>query len=51
LRGFADPDALIGLVPAKVVTRLSAIDIGRGSEALYRDPHGIMLEVVCHSAE
>jgi Fic family protein len=37
LRSFADLDALIGLVPAQVVTRLSAIDIGRGSEALYRD--------------
>jgi hypothetical protein len=37
LRSFADLDALIGLVPAQVVTRLSAIDFGRGSEALYRD--------------
>ncbi len=37
MRSFADLDALIGLVPAQVVARLSAIDIGRGSEALYRD--------------
>jgi Fic family protein len=37
LRSFADLDALVGLVPAQVVTRLSAIDFGRGSEALYRD--------------
>jgi Fic family protein len=37
LRSFADLDALIGRVPAQVVTRLSAIDFGRGSEALYRD--------------
>jgi hypothetical protein len=37
LRSFADVGALIGLVPAQLVTRLSAIDIGRGSEALYRD--------------
>jgi Fic family protein len=37
LRSFADLRALIGLVPAGVVTRLSAIDFGRGSEALYRD--------------
>jgi Fic family protein len=37
LRSFTDLDALIGLVPAQVVTRLSAIDFGRGSEALYRD--------------
>ncbi|HXS64927.1 MAG TPA: hypothetical protein VN767_18910 [Streptosporangiaceae bacterium] len=37
MRSFADLDVLIGLVPAQVVTRLSAIDFGRGSEALYRD--------------
>lgn len=37
MRSFADLDALIGLVPAQVVTRLSEIDFGRGSEALYRD--------------
>jgi Fic family protein len=37
VRSFADLDALIGRVPARVVTRLSAIDFGRGSEALYRD--------------
>jgi Fic family protein len=37
LRSFTDLDALIGRVPAHVVTRLSAIDFGRGSEALYRD--------------
>jgi Fic family protein len=37
LRSFTDLDALIGRVPAHIVTRLSAIDFGRGSEALYRD--------------
>ena len=37
MRSFANLDALIGLVPAQLVTRLSAIDFGRGSEALYRD--------------
>jgi Fic family protein len=37
VRSFADLDALIGLVPARVVTRLSAIDFGRGSEALHHD--------------
>jgi Fic family protein len=37
LRSFTDLDAVIGLVPAQVVGRLSAIDFGRGSEALYRD--------------
>ena len=37
MRSFADLDALIGRVPSHVVTQLSAIDFGRGSEALYRD--------------
>jgi Fic family protein len=37
LRNFADLDALIGRVPAHIVTRLSTIDFGSGSEALYRD--------------
>ena len=37
MRSFTDLDALIGMVPSQVVTRLSAIDFGRGSEALYRD--------------
>jgi Fic family protein len=37
LRSFTDLDAIIGMVPSQVVTRLSAIDFGRGSEALYRD--------------
>ncbi len=37
LRSFADLDALVGMVPAAVVTWLRAIDFGRGSEALYRD--------------
>jgi Fic family protein len=37
MRGFADLERTIGRVPADVVTRLSQIDIGRGSEALYRD--------------
>jgi Fic family protein len=37
LRSFADLNASIGLVPARVVTKLRTIDFGRGSEALYRD--------------
>ena len=37
MRSFTDLDALIGMVPSQVVTRLSAIGFGRGSEALYRD--------------
>lgn len=37
MRSSTNLDVLIGLVPAQIVTRLSAIDFGRGSEALYRD--------------
>ena len=37
MRSFTDLGTLIGLVPSHIVTRLSAIDVGRGSEALYRD--------------
>ena len=37
MRSFTDLDAIIGMVPSQVVTRLRAIDFGRGSEALYRD--------------
>jgi len=47
LRGFTDLDALVGMVPSHVVTRLSAIDFGRGSEALYRDQMpGLLTELV-----
>lgn len=37
MRSFTDLDILIGRVPARLVTGLSAIDFGRGCEALYRD--------------
>lgn len=37
MRSFIDLDSLIGAVPAGVVTRLSTVDAGRGSEALYGD--------------
>lgn len=37
MRSFADLDRLIGQVPSRVVNLLSTVDIGRGSEALYRD--------------
>ncbi len=37
MRSFSDLDSLVGQVPARVVTRLGAIDFGRGSEALHRD--------------
>jgi Fic family protein len=36
VRSFIDLDRQIGRVPAGVVRRLSTIDIGRGSERLYR---------------
>jgi hypothetical protein len=37
MRSFADLEQVIGRVPARIVTMLSAVDVGRGSEALYRD--------------
>ena len=46
MRSFADLDALIGRVPARLVTQLSAIDFGRGSEALYRDQMPGLLTVL-----
>jgi Fic family protein len=50
LRSLADLDALIGRVPARVVTRLGAIDFGRGSEALYRDQMPGLLTGLAHRA-
>lgn len=37
MRSFASLDRVIGSVPSHVVRRLSTIDVGRGSEALFRD--------------
>jgi Fic family protein len=37
MRSFTNLNELIGRVPFSVVRKLSTIDIGRGSEALYRD--------------
>ena len=37
MRSFAEIDRLIGQVPGPLVTALSVVDVGRGSEALYRD--------------
>lgn len=37
MRSFVDLDSLIGRVPSTLVTQLSTVDVGRGSEALYRD--------------
>lgn len=37
MRSFTDLDDLVGRVPGAVVARLSTVDAGRGSEALYAD--------------
>jgi Fic family protein len=50
VRSFAELEALIGLVPAQVVTRLRAIDFGRGSEALYRNQMPGLLLVLADRA-
>ncbi|MGH3546162.1 MAG: Fic family protein [Mycobacteriales bacterium] len=43
MRSFADLDRIIGYVPADVVVLLRTIDIGRGSEALYRNQFPALL--------
>lgn len=50
MRSFADLDQLIGAVPADVVMRLRAIDIGSGSEALYRDQLPALLTELANRA-
>jgi Fic family protein len=50
MRSFSDLDAMIGRVPAEVVTRLSAVDVGRGSEALYRDQMPGLLHLLADRA-
>ncbi|GGM02196.1 MULTISPECIES: hypothetical protein [Micromonospora] len=37
MRSFVDLDRLLGQIPGTLVTALSTVDVGRGSEALYRD--------------
>lgn len=37
MRNFADLDRILGQVPGPIVTMLGSVDVGRGSEALYRD--------------
>ncbi|MBB5869458.1 Fic family protein [Allocatelliglobosispora scoriae] len=37
MRSFADLDGLVGRVPSGLVATLSTVDVGRGSEALFRD--------------
>src|SRR3954454_24369843 len=48
--GFLDLDRVIGHVPARVVTLLSAVDVGRGSEALYRDQLPGLLDALAKHA-
>jgi Fic family protein len=50
LRSFTDLDRVIGQVPADVVMRLRSIDIGRGSEALYRNQLPALLTELAHRA-
>lgn len=50
MRSFADLDRLIGRVPAEVVMRLREIDIGRGSEALYRNQLPALLTELANRA-
>ncbi|MDQ7904317.1 Fic family protein [Phytohabitans sp. ZYX-F-186] len=50
MRSFSDLSATIGRVPADVVTRLSAVDVGRGSEALYRDQMPGLLHLLADRA-
>lgn len=50
MRSFADLDRMIGRVPAEIVTSLSRIDVGRGSEALYRDQLPGLLTELAHRA-
>jgi Fic family protein len=47
---FTDLEASIGQVPGRIVTRLGAIDFGRGSEALYRDQLPGLLTELSHRA-
>lgn len=46
MRSFGELGRVVGQVPAQLVTRLSAVDVGRGSEALYRDQlSGLLTEL------
>src|SRR5216683_888326 len=50
MRSFADLDTLIGAVPRGIVTRLSVVDAGRGSEALYADQLPGLLKALADAA-
>jgi Fic family protein len=50
LRSFANLEGQIGRVPSRIVTTLSALDYGRGSEALYQDQlPGLLTELASHA--
>ncbi len=48
MRSFARLDHAIGQVPSSVVTALSSVDVGRGSEALYLDQLPGLLSKLAH---
>lgn len=50
MRSFVDLSQMIGHVPALVVTQLSQVDVGRGSEALYRDQMPGLLHLLADRA-
>lgn len=50
MRSFASLDELIGRVPSALVTTLSVVDVGRGSEALFRDQLPGLLHHLEHRA-
>src|ERR1700722_10458346 len=50
MRSFAALDTMIGRVPAKVVAQLAVLDVGRGSEALYKyQLPGLLTELASHA--
>jgi Fic family protein len=50
MRSFSRLNRSIGQVPAEVVTTLRSVDIGQGSEALYRDQLPGLLQSLAHRA-
>jgi Fic family protein len=50
VRSFTNLDRIIGQVPAAVVTTLRQVDIGQGTEALYRDQLPGLLESLADRA-
>lgn len=50
MRSFADLDDLLATVPGEVVTLLRSVDIGAGSEALYRNQLPALLAELAHRA-